>query len=384
MITSDWLKEIEPILTERRTFFHANPELSGYETNTAKEIKLFLQKNTSAQVLCISKTGVLAIFDSNQSGKTVMLRADTDALPIQETNTFSYISNKANISHKCGHDGHTTILLGVALALEKKPLENGKVILLWQPSEENGKGAQAVLKDNFFNKVPIDFVYALHNIPGIKKKEIVLNKSFFTAHVKSMIIKLKGKTAHAAEPEHGNNPSLTISQIIEYCEKITNNTPNDSNFFLITPVYVNIGTKDYGISAGFGEIHLTIRSWSSEVFDDNCDQLIDFINQKSKESKIKTTISWTQEFYANKIDTQALVFLENTLENLMLEYKYIDTPFKWGEDFGFFTEKYKGAMFGIGSGIESPALHNPDYDYPDDITTTAILVFYNLLNEILH
>lgn len=382
MIT-DFIKKIEQELIEKRKYFHAHPELSGHEINTAKKIMSYLRDSTSAQILSIGNNGVVAIFDSKQTGKTVMLRADTDALAIQETNTFTHKSKSPNISHKCGHDGHITIMLGVAMALEKYPMEEGKVILLWQPSEENGKGAQAILKDDFFTDNSIDYVFALHNLPGIKKNQIILSKNFFTAHVKSMIIKLEGKTAHAAEPENGNNPALAISRIIQYCEEITNNCPGNQSFFLITPVSINVGSEDYGISAGKGEIHLTIRSWLPETFEKNCNKLIDYINRESEKNILKNTITWTHEFHANKIDPEALDLLEQMLKKQKLDYQFHKHPFKWGEDFGFFTEKYKGAMFGIGSGLESPALHNPDYDYPDEITSTAITVFYNLLKEIL-
>ena len=244
------LRNILPSLEQIRKEIHQNPELSQREYLTAHRILNYLTKHSNGSVSSVADTGVIATFESGVEGKSILLRADIDALPIIETNDFDYKSNVHGISHKCGHDGHTVIMLGVARLLSVHPIIKGKVVLLFQPAEEVGKGAEAVLKDHLFQKLQFDFVFALHNIPGIEKNQIILKENTFNANVKSIIIKLHGKTAHAAEPEKGHNPALAIADILHYSEAESNNKPKQNDFFLITPVHINMGEIAYGISAG--------------------------------------------------------------------------------------------------------------------------------------
>ena len=144
-----------------------------------------------------------------------------------------------------------------------------------------------------------------------------------------------------------------------------------------------MGSESHGISAGFGEFHLTIRSWSPRLFDKKCAELQSFIRKTADEYHLNPDLSWTQEFFANENNEEAVDCLERVANKSDFKYNYKNEPFKWGEDFGLFTQKFKGAMFGLGAGKDTPALHNPDYDYPDDITATGIAMFYGTLKELL-
>ncbi len=371
-------------LKKFRKDLHAHPEVSGKEFATQERIITFLKKNSEASISEIAETGVLAAFHSNKPGPVIMIRGDKDALRIQETNSFKHRSIKKGISHKCGHDGHTTILLGLAMQLSENPISNGKVVLLFQPAEENGMGAQSVLRDEKFLQNKFDFVFALHNLPGFEKRQIVVKESEFTANVKSIIVKINGKTAHAAEPEFGHNPAMLIAEILNYADKETNNDPDSSDFFLVTPIYATLGDKAYGISAGYGEVHLTIRSWSTPLMNDKCNALEAFIHAKSKQQHLESEISWTQVFHANINHSKAVEIIEDAAKSNHLKITKAKAPFKWGEDFGLFTQQFKGAMFGIGASIGTPALHNPDYDFPDEITSTGVALFHSIINETLN
>lgn len=366
-----------------RKIFHANPEVSEHEFETQKRIISFLDEETNAIVSKVGKTGVLATFTSKVSGPTIMIRGDIDALPIMETNTFEHKSTLAGVSHKCGHDGHTTILLGLAKELSESGISKGKVLLLFQPAEENGMGAQAVLNDDSFNQETIDYVFALHNLPGYEKHEIVVKENEFTGNVKSIILKMTGKTAHAAEPEQGDNPSMAISEIMAFADNITNNKPEEADFFLMTPIYATLGDLAYGISAGYGETHFTIRSWDTDLMAKQSDNIVAFMNETCKKHNLVPDISWTQVFHANINHPEAVNFIRNAAKKNIFTLTERSYPFRWGEDFGLFTQKHKGAMFGLGSGITTPALHNPDYDYPDEITESGILMFHQIIKEIL-
>jgi amidohydrolase len=362
---TDYINSILPRLEKTRKTIHQHPEVGLKEFETAKRIKNYLTEHSNAITETVTETGIIAVHDSGKPGETILLRADIDG-----------------VSHKCGHDGHTSIMLGVSDMLTKYPIQTGKVILLFQPAEENGMGAEAILKSTYFKDLHIDFVFALHNLPGFTKNQIVLKENTFNANVKSMIIKLKGKTAHAAEPEKGDNPALAIAEILQFSDKITLNNPSDDNFFLITPIHINMGDLAYGISAGEGELHLTIRSWDLNLFNEKVNDLQDFINYSCKKHKLTNSISWTQEFYANQNNNEALGYIRSAAKENNFNILEMTHSFKWGEDFGLFTQKYKGAMFGLGAGENTPALHNPDYDYPDDITETAIKQFYQIIKEV--
>ncbi|MFC6267517.1 M20 metallopeptidase family protein [Frigoriflavimonas asaccharolytica] len=365
-----------------RKDLHKNfAELSTQEFRTCQKIFDYLIENTDAKISKVGGTGIIATFEGKKKGKTIMLRADIDALPITETNDFEHKSTDPKVSHKCGHDGHTTILLAVAELLTEKPINKGKIVLLWQPAEENGTGAKAVMADKVFKKLNINQVFALHNLPGIPLNKIVYKSGAFTANVRSLIIELNGRTAHAAEPEHGENPALAISEILQFCEKLTEKDVKKDKFFLITPIYSEFGTKDYGISAGSGELHLTIRSWDPKWFDKRVEILQNYLDLIAEKYSLKIKTSWTQEFFSNQNDKNAVKIIKKSAENLNLNHQKLENPFKWGEDFGLFTQKISGAMFGIGSGVDCPALHNPDYDFPDEITETAATLFYKILEN---
>ncbi len=371
-------------LVRFRHHLHAHPELSGQEYQTAKKIAETITRfNPTSIVEKVGGTGLLVIFDSGQKGSTILFRAELDALPIHEINDFAYRSTVDNIAHKCGHDGHATILLGLAQRLSEKPFSRGKIVLLFQPAEENGKGAKAVLSDPKFDIIQPDFVFAFHNLPGYPLHQVVVRKQSFTSAVKSIIIKLHGKTAHAAEPEFGINPALAIASILEQTNKLSNNQPERQDFTVITPIHIEMGKIYYGISAGYGELRLTLRTWTEEHLNLVSEKILQIIQSVAQENQLKAEIEWTHHFAANQnnadsVNTVVQSAIENQLSVLQRPY-----PFKWGEDFGLFTQKYNGAMFGIGAGENTPALHNPDYDFPDAIIPTGVDLFYRIASKIL-
>lgn len=380
MIHIELLKE----LVTFRKMLHANPEVSGKEYNTAKSVAEFLKTCTPTKVTeNIGGTGIVAEFDSGKSGKSVMFRAELDALPIQEINTFAHASTIEGVSHKCGHDGHTTVLLGLARILSEQKPKTGKVFLLFQPAEEDGEGAKAVFADPKFEALKPYYIFAFHNLPAYPLNQIVVKNNSFTPAVKSIIIKIIGKTAHAAEPENGLNPSLAIAEILQESAKLSNNDTNRYDFTLITPIHIEMGEIAYGISAGYAEIRLTIRTWNEETMEKLTADLTNCIDKASENHQIPITYSWTQEFYANQNNDTAVSLVKEAATNLSFDIFERKFPFKWGEDFGLFTQHFKGAMFGIGSGEESPSLHNPDYDFPDEILPNAMQLFHQISLRIL-
>ena len=370
-------------LTSVRRYLHSIPEVAMKEHRTAEFIANELHKRRPDVLLeKVGGTGVIAIWNGPKNGPQVMLRSELDALPIKEINDFHHRSTVEGVSHKCGHDGHTTILLGVADELMAHPPVKGSVMLLFQPGEETGEGAPAIMGDNRFRQYHPTHVFALHNLPGYAAGTVVLKQGGFTAAVKSVIIRLHGKTSHAAEPEFGINPALAIAELLNLERTLAVPDVENSDFFLITPVYANLGDTAYGISAGYGEVHLTIRSWSEEVMNRSADKLLNAVRDIAKAHSLKLEAEWTHVFQANVNNPECLAHVESAARNCGISVIRRDYPFKWGEDFGCFTQKFPGVMFGLGAGIDCPALHNPDYDFPDDLLQPGIRLMTSIVHQL--
>lgn len=382
MINISTIEEIN-YLTNFRKKLHQFPELSDNEEQTAQsvvdELKLC---NPTTIITELGGHGVAAIFKGSLEGKTILFRAELDALPIEEENTFDYTSQYPGISHKCGHDGHATILIGLARMLKLNPLLKGKVILLFQPAEENGNGAKAVLADEKFKSMNPDFVFSLHNVPDYDKGTIIIKNNSFTPSVTSLKITLKGKTSHAAEPENGINPDVALQEIIVAIKALADNNVDSEAFTVVTTVYATLGSQDYGISADYAELHFTIRCWTAKQLKKIKEISSSIVHDISKKHQLKHTLDWIFEFDSNNNNDEAVDYILKAANSNSFKVLEKKTPFKWGEDFGTFTQQYKGAMFAVGSGKETPALHNPDYDFPDEIIPYGVQMFHSIIKLI--
>lgn len=367
-----------------RRDLHAHPEISGEENKTGKRVLTILNELKPDELLTeVGGTGILATFGTDENGPQVMVRCELDALPIQEVNTFGHKSTVQGVSHKCGHDGHMAILTGLAEKLSAERPTKGRVHLLYQPAEENGAGAEAVLKDPRMKDKHFDLVLALHNLPGYKLGSAVVRKGPFTASVNSMVIALEGRTSHAAEPEHGINPALAVAEILTGALALQHNVPTEDGLRVVTVVHVNLGTKDYGISAGSAEVHLTVRCWTDAELKKLEQDIEDLSREVAKKHKLGVDISYCFTFKANQNDDAAADLVKEAVTSTGHELIRRDHPFKWGEDFGLFTAKYKGCMFGLGSGEDIPALHNPDYDFPDELIPHGVELFETAVRSFL-
>lgn len=375
MTPTDW--------KEFRRDLHRHPELSRKEKRTHQKIEDKLRSFRPDELITVAKTGLIAIFKGKEKGNRIMLRTDIDALPIQEVNTFDHRSQTDGVSHKCGHDGHATIMLSVAEWLSENRPEKGEVWLLFQPAEEIGWGAAAVLAEEVFRKIEIDHVFALHNIPGAPMHQVIVKDDAFTPSVTSPLLFFKGRTSHAAEPEKGNNPAEAIAQTLEQSLSLALNDPTSENMVVVTPVYMQMGEKAYGTSAGEGELHLTVRTWSNELLQDACAKIEKVAKEKAEDHKLGLEIRYTESFAGNENDPVSVEKVRTTARILGLDLYEKPEPFKWGEDFGLFTQRFRGCMFGLGSGRDTPALHNPDYDFPDELIPTGRDLFKTLIQQCL-
>ncbi|MEA3317556.1 MAG: amidohydrolase, partial [Bacteroidota bacterium] len=373
----------EKIINFRKEL-HQNPELSDKEYLTAKKIVEFAEKFKPDNIISnIGGNGVVVIFSGKLPGVNVLFRADIDALPIQEANTFEYKSTNNNVSHKCGHDGHMAILMGLCEAISNNRPEKGSVILLFQPSEENGQGAHRVISDSVFKKeVNPDYSFGLHNLPGFEKKAIVIRENTFASASKGMIIKLKGRTSHAGEPENGNSPAIAMSDIIKELTLLPKE--NDFNDFVLTTViHARLGDIAFGTTPGYAEVMATLRSYTNN----DMDKLIRFaekiVKDNCKKTKLNYDISYTEEFPATVNNSKALEYIKIAAKETNSKIKILEKPFRWSEDFAHYGRISKSTFFGLGSGLDCPQLHNSDYDFPDDIIETGVNMFYNVYTQLI-
>jgi len=362
-----------------RHHLHRIAEVSGSEINTSNYLREYLIKNAIGQCTELTDTGFLWSIPSGKVGPKVMFRAELDALPIAEVNEFDHRSLTPGVSHKCGHDGHMTILLGVIIMLSDQLPEIGSYHFLFQPAEETGTGASAILNSDAF-KLEADYVFALHNLPGYPLHCVVCKQGSFNAAVTSLEIQITGKSSHAAEPENGVNPSMTIARILQLASQIEVPNMSAEDFSLVTPVHVRVGEKSYGVSPGDGELGFTLRAWTNDHLDKIKKSLIQSVSNVVEENGLTLNHEWKESFAATSNDKSAVELVQRAAESLNLRYTNLDKPFKWGEDFGLFTTRFRGALFGLGAGEDMPALHQPDYDFPDELIPTGVNLFLGLID----
>jgi len=371
-------------LVQLRKELHQNPDLSGNEYNTAKHIVEFVkQYNPTAIISGIGGAGVAVVYEFDKNGPTVAIRCELDALPIIEENSFAYKSDNYGVSHKCGHDGHMTIVAGLAEWLSRAEFNKGKVILIFQPAEETGEGAVKVLEDERFLNLDPDYVFALHNLPGEKMHSVIVKPGFFTATVQSFRIQLTGKKAHASEPENGVNPAMAVAELIQALGMFAKPNAKYENFALLTPICIDLGEKNYGISPENAELHYTIRTWSGEVMTALENQIKQAVSEISKTHKLKAEIDWFEFFPASDNNSKCVAMIEKVANLNQVALVEHPKSLKFGEDFGWFSSKYKSAIFGLGAGEHQPALHHSDYDFPDELIVTGLLMFKGLITDIL-
>lgn len=356
---------------------HQYPELANTEVGTAARLVKYLAPLSPDRIITeIGGTGVAVCFGNAETGSTVMLRCELDALPIAETNSFDYRSITPGISHKCGHDGHMAILAAVSQYYSKNRPKAGRVILLFQPAEETGEGAKKILEDKVSQQLKPDFVFALHNVPKYPMGEVFIKSGTICCASRGVIIRLTGKTAHAAQPETGNSPVKAVYQLLPLFEQLPALINSQSKYTFVTIVGVKLGDKAFGTSPANAEIYVTLRSEHNVEMK----HLVNIVNDKVKalalEHKLAYSIESEDVYDATVNHDEAVDIITNALNDEPVQLT--SQPFPFSEDFGQFTHMHCGALFGLGAGENTPALHNPDYDFPDQLIETGSRYFIKI------
>ncbi len=371
-------------LTEFRRALHRRPELSGEEAETARTIKAALRQMHPARILTgLGGHGVAAEFDSGAAGPTVLFRAELDALPIQEISEAEWKSEVPGKGHLCGHDGHMAMLLGLGRLISRKPVAKGRVVLMFQPAEEDGSGARAVVADPGFDDIRPDWAFAIHNEPGRPFGHVSTRVGLMNCASEGMKITLTGKTAHAADPEDGISPVETVSRLIPALEALGRGGDLNDDFRLVTITHVNIGEPSFGIAPGEAVIFATLRTARDEVKTDMANTARALVASMADKARLGVEIETRDDFAASVNEAQATQVAVTAMNALGVPNSDLGLPMRASEDFGVFGWNAKAAMLCLGPGENHAALHNPDYDFPDDLIPVGTAIFERIARDLL-
>ncbi len=367
---SGWQAE----LTALRRDLHANPELAFAEHRTAQVVANAL-KLQGIQTHCgIGKTGVVAVIPGRQntSGKMIGVRADMDALPMTECNTFGYKSTTPGRMHACGHDGHTTMLLGAARYLAQTRNFDGTAVLIFQPAEEGYAGAREMINDGLFDRWDVDAVYALHNWPSLEPGSIGVSPGPAMAAADRIEITVNGRGGHGAHAYLAVDPVLVAAHIITAAQSIVSRNVNPLDTAVVSLCGIESGSLDtMSVIPGTAQLVGTVRTFKPEVqnmIEARLEALVQSIAQgfgataTVKYSRIyPATINHAANAkFAARVAT-SLVGPENVVADL--------APSMGAEDFSFMLQAKPGAYLRLGQGgaTQGRFLHNSSYDFNDTV-----------------
>lgn len=389
-ITSN--SELHQQMVSWRHYLHKHPELSFKEFISSDYIASVLEAHDIEMHRGLATTGIVATIQGARPGKSIGLRADMDALPIQELNEFAHKSTHDGKMHACGHDGHSTMLLGAAVYLKNNNDFAGTVHFIFQPAEEGGAGGDVMVKEGLFEKFPCEAVFGMHNWPGLAAGKFAVHNAAVMASVETINITITGKGGHAAMPEQIIDPIVTGAHVITALQSIVSRTiaPTESAVVSIT-----IAKAGHAHNVIPNEMLLTgtLRYFEQNT-GDRIKQRMHEIVSSTCESMGATGELWFEEGYPATIntpkhaDTCAISACKVGGENSVLR----DMPPSMGaEDFSFLLNACEGAYIWIGNG-EVPEeqagsacmLHNTEYDFNDEISALGASYWVQLVDDILN
>ncbi len=366
-----------------RKQIHSQPELGFKEFKTSSFIVDKLQSFGIEVHQGLGGTGVVGTL-KNGSGPTIGIRADIDALPIKEQNNIDYKSTHENCMHACGHDGHTSVLLGTAKHLSQHKDFSGTIHFIFQPAEEVLGGAQAMIEDGLFDKFPMDAVYGLHNWPGLPVGEIAVNNGPMMASFDTFEITLTGKGTHAAMPHLGADPIAAGAALITNIQSIISRRISPLKSGVISVTQMNSGDTtnvipDYAILKG------TVRSFDMDVRQSMQDMLTEMVKALPPLYGVTGEMDYHIRYPVTTNDSQAYLEIQEAATKVLGadKVKTEVEPSMASEDFSFMSQVVKGAYFWLGVDGSSPSkpLHNALYDFNDDAIETGIKVWVSLVES---
>jgi len=374
-----------------RHYLHQYPELSFKENLTSDYIASVLESHDIEIHRGLAVTGIIATVHGQRDGNVIGLRADMDALPIQELNDFSYKSVHDGKMHACGHDGHSTMLLGAAIYLKENNDFSGTVHFIFQPAEEGGGGGRVMVEEGIFDKFPCQAVYGMHNFPGIAEGKFAVHDTAVMAANETLNINVKGKGGHAAMPDKCIDPVVVGAQIISALQSVVARNVAPLNSAVVSITMVNAGTVSNVVP---DDMQLTgsLRYFSKEVGDEVKEKIKNIVEGISQSMGASATFESVPNYPATINIPKHSELCANAAAMVVGENNVLrnEQPTMGSEDFAFLLNASEGAYIWIGNGLvpkDSPKggcmLHNTQYDFNDEILSIGASYWVQLVQNIL-
>ena len=383
--------ELHEDMVTWRHHIHKHPELSFKEELTSDYIASVLEANDIEMHRGLAVTGIVATIHGKKEGRVIGLRADMDALPIQEKNDFSHKSVHDGKMHACGHDGHSTMLLGAAVHLKENNNFSGTVHFIFQPAEEGGGGGRVMVEEGIFEKFPCEAVYGMHNWPGMAEGQFAVHDTAVMAANETLKISIKGKGGHAAMPDQCVDPVVIGAQIITALQSVVsrNVAPLDSAVVSITMVDAgfvsNVIPNDMNLTG-------SLRYFSTEVGIEVKAKIKKIVEGVSHSMGATATFSSTPNYPATVNTPKHAELCANAAAEVVGSQNVLrnEKPSMGSEDFSFLLNASEGAYIWIGNGLvpeDGPEggcmLHNTEYDFNDEILPLGSSYWVQLVQGIL-
>ncbi len=384
MAVENWVsREIEK-LTEFRRDLHMNPELLYDVERTAANVADALRAAGVDEVVeGIGRTGVVGVIrgQSNNSGRTIGLRADMDALPIDEVTGKPWASKVPGKMHACGHDGHTTMLLGAARHLAESRAFDGTVLVIFQPAEEGGAGARAMIEDGLFTRWPCHEVYGMHNRPNLPVGQFTIAPGPIMASVDEVRITVEGRGGHAAKPHTAIDPLPVTAALIQALQTVTSRSidPMDSAVVSLTTVHAG---NAFNVIPQSVALTGTVRTLREEVRNHIEGQLAQMVHHIAAGFGAEGRLEYIRHYPVTvNHDHETTLAAAAAQEVAGVENVHLDmAPMLGGEDFSFMLNEVPGAMINVGNG-PSADLHNPGYDFNDEVIAWGCSFWTTLVRQ---
>lgn len=372
---------------------HRHPELRFEESRTADLIVTTLTQWQIPNHRGLGKTGVVGIISAGNSDRAIGLRADMDALPIQENNQFVHASSYSGKMHACGHDGHVAMLLAAAHCLTKRQQFNGTVYLIFQPAEEEGAGAKQMIQDGLFQRFPMDSVYGMHNWPGLEAGQFAISPGPVMASSNSFHLVIRGKGCHAALPHLGLDPIPVAAQIITAFQTILtrNLNPLDNGLLSVTQIH---GGDTTNVIADYCELAGTVRTFSNTVLDQIENRMRELAVHICSAHGMQCDFAFHRHYPTTVNHAEPAAISRQVMLSIVGEQQVIaQQPTMGAEDFSFMLEAVPGCYCFIGNGAGEHranghgtgpcTLHNASYDFNDEILALGATYWVKLVETCL-
>ncbi|MEY4139578.1 MAG: hypothetical protein RLZZ371_1760 [Pseudomonadota bacterium] len=369
--------EQRPGLEAVRRDLHAHPELCFKEFRTADVVAARLAEWGIPVHRGLGTTGVVGMVKSGTSTRAIGLRADMDALPIRELNTFAHASTQPDKMHACGHDGHTAMLLAAAQYMAKQRHFDGTVYLIFQPAEEGGGGAREMIRDGLFDKFPMDAVFGMHNWPGLGFGQFAASPGPVMASSNEFRITIHGKGGHAAMPHNALDPVPVACQLVQSFQTIIsrNLKPIEAGVISVTMIHAGEATN---VIPNTCELQGTVRTFSIEVLDQIEQRMRVMTEHLCAASNLRADFAFKRNYPPTINSAAEANFARQVMADMVgADQVLAQEPTMGAEDFSFMLQAKPGCYVFIGNGDgdhRTPGhgggpcmLHNPSYDFNDDL-----------------